>query len=55
MIKTILCPFVGENEYDDEVQLEMNDLYLYYKQFGCTKFALLDAFSMEYYGAIELN
>jgi hypothetical protein len=55
MIKTILCPFIGENEYDDETQLEMNDIYPYYKQWGCTDFALLDACSLEYYGKIELH
>lgn len=54
-MKTILCPMEGENSYDVETQLEMEDLFNYYRATGCTDFALLDALSLEYYGKIELH
>ena len=54
MVKTVLSPLMGD-EYDPDVLLEMEDLYQYYKTWGCTEFAVLDALSLEYYGRIELH
>lgn len=54
MAKTVLSPLMGD-EYDPDVLLEMEDLYQYYKTWGCTEFAVLDALSLEYYGRIELH
>lgn len=53
-MKTILSP-IKENVYDPEVQVEMEDLFSYYRSTGCTEFALLDTLSLEYYGKIELH
>ena len=54
-MKTILCPMEGEHSYDVETQVEMKDLFLYYRSTGCTDFALLDALSLVYSGNIVLH
>lgn len=52
--RTILSP-MADYTYDVETQIEMEDLYNYFRQTGVTTFALLDAYSLEYYGEVCLQ
>lgn len=46
---------ITENTYPEDLQLDMGEMVDYWTETGHTKFAILDSFSLEYYGEFDFN
>ena len=52
----VLCPFNDAGEYDTDIQFdELNDIVKYSIICDAERYALLDAFSLEWYGDIYID
>lgn len=54
LFKTVLAP-MREYGYDTRFCIEMKDMYNYFITTGVSRFALLDAYSLEYLGEVTLG
>lgn len=46
---------ITDNTYPEDLQLDVGEMVDYWTETGHTKFAILDAFSLEYYGEFDFN
>lgn len=51
----ICCPMINDAEYDADIQIEISDVYNYYKVYGTDRFAVLDAFDLSYQSYLEIH
>ena len=50
----VFSPIHG-NVYSDDLQLDVGEMVDYWTETGHTKFAILDGFSLEYYGEFDFE
>ena len=50
----VFSPITG-NTYPEDLQLDVGEMVDYWTETGHTKFAILDSFSLEYYGEFDFE
>ncbi len=51
----ICCPMLDDASYNTDIQIELADIYTYYKNYGISKFAILDAIDLSYQSNLEIQ